>query len=403
MITINTKKLINTLDIFTKAVHKEKSMLKWDKIAILTNKNDILFRTGKGKYSIDVNIPYAKPSDYELKCSVDFKMLKNAVTLLKKAPNINFEMNGNLLKITENQINKVDKTECYIDRSQLRSIEIETDVFDNAPSTIKMDNIKKEYLVSTTELQNAIKTTINFRAKKDIHGRDYVLGVGMRAIKNSIYFIGTSGTRLAKDRLQVVETEKEPFDTEYGLDYDVDFNIPFEVCESILKIKGGRYSTIQFDGGTLNFYTHVDGIPNDRITIKTKRNADDIIDYNRVITKNIVHKATFDRKKLLETIDLLNINKHTHEKIYLELTNDKIFMHMVIDNKETSKISNAIVEGTKTKVDHMIVLNITYLKDTLKTFKSELITLQLAEGKMEPVIITGNQEELVTVTAPIRV
>lgn len=401
MITINTKKLINTLDIFTKAVHKEKSMLKCNRIAIKTNKNDILFRMGKGKYSIDVNIPYAKPTRDTFNCSVDFKLLKNAVTLLKKAPNLDLELIENKLRITENQITRPDKTEVYIDRSQLKSIEIEIDVFENAPSPVKMDKVKKEYVVDFNELQHNIKTTVGFIAKEELK-RDYLLGVAMRVLKNSLYFIGTDGARLSKNRLQQVETEKEPFDVENGLDYDVDFNIPVEVCNSLLKVKGGRFCCIQYDGGTLNFIINIDDNPNCVVNVRTRRNADEVIEYNRVIPQDNQHKATFNRKRLVETLDLLNINKYRHENIFLELTNDKLFMHMVIDGKETSKISNDIIEGTVNDLEHINILNITFLKELLKTFKSELVTFQIADSKMAPIVITGNQEELTTVIMPKR-
>lgn len=238
-------------------------------------------------------------------------------------------------------------------------------------------------------LSDVIKET-NFATSQN-EKRPILTGVDFKFLEKKLFCVATDSYRLAQKEF-AFDLEREPFD----------LVIPNKSLDELQKI-------LETTNTPVELYINPNKVlfKFDNILFQTRLLEGSYPDTMRIIPKSFVVEIPFHKEQLLAAIDRVSLlspkERETNVNIVKLTLKENQVVEISSNNAEIGDASEEIIPSGAVKGPQIkLAFSSKYLKEALKTFHSEEVTISFS-GEIKPFIITGKDDpSLLHLILPVR-
>lgn len=238
-------------------------------------------------------------------------------------------------------------------------------------------------------LSNVIKET-NFATSQN-EKRPVLTGVDFKFLEKKLFCVATDSYRLAQKEM-AFDLERDPFD----------LVIPNKSLDELQKI-------LETINSPVELYINPNKVlfKFDNILFQTRLLEGSYPDTMRIIPKSFVVEIPFHKEQLLAAIDRVSLLSPKERETNVNIVKLALKENQVVEisstNAEIGDASEEIIPSGDVKGPQIkLAFSSKYLKEALKTFHSEEITISFS-GEIKPFIITGKEDPtLLHLILPVR-
>ncbi len=238
-------------------------------------------------------------------------------------------------------------------------------------------------------LSNVIKET-NFATSQN-EKRPVLTGVDFKFLEKKLFCVATDSYRLAQKEM-AFDLERDPFD----------LVIPNKSLDELQKI-------LETINSPVELYINPNKVlfKFDNILFQTRLLEGSYPDTMRIIPKSFVVEIPFHKEQLLAAIDRVSLLSPKERETNVNIVKLALKENQVVEisstNAEIGDASEEIIPSGDVKGPQIkLAFSSKYLKEALKTFHSEEVTISFS-GEIKPFIITGKEDPtLLHLILPVR-
>lgn len=238
-------------------------------------------------------------------------------------------------------------------------------------------------------LSNVIKET-NFATSQN-EKRPVLTGVDFKFLEKKLFCVATDSYRLAQKEM-AFDLERDPFD----------LVIPNKSLDELQKI-------LETINSPVELYINPNKVlfKFDNILFQTRLLEGSYPDTMRIIPKSFVVEIPFHKEQLLAAIDRVSLLSPKERETNVNIVKLALKENQVVEisstNAEIGDASEEIIPSGDVKGPQIkLAFSSKYLKEALKTFHSEEVTISFS-GEIKPFIITGKDDpSLLHLILPVR-